>query len=118
MRSAYLHLPVMVDVQEALPELDNLQGHKQGDGNQVGIQNPEGDHEDDPVDSTTLVVTLYMQISILADSITTGSTCHICKCDNLTDCRFHNNVSNAVLNMNCFSQCTMQHGKGNPVQGK
>lgn len=74
---AYLHLPVMIDVQEALPELDNLQGHKKGDGDQVGVQNPEGDHEDDPVDSTTLIVTLYMQISILADSITTGSTCDV-----------------------------------------
>jgi hypothetical protein len=67
----------MVDVQEALPELDNLQGHKQGDGDQVGVQNPEGDHEDDPVDSSTLIVTLYMQISIPADSITTGSTCDV-----------------------------------------
>ncbi len=74
-RSAYLHLPVVIDVQEALPELDNLQGHKQGDGDQVGVQNPKGDHEDNPVDSTTLVVTLYMQISILADSITSDSTC-------------------------------------------
>lgn len=32
---AYLHLLVMVDVQEALPELDDLKGHKQGDGHQV-----------------------------------------------------------------------------------
>ena len=26
---AYLHLSVMIDVQESLPELDNFQGHKQ-----------------------------------------------------------------------------------------
>ena len=48
----------MVDVQEALPELDNLQGHKQGDWHQVGVQDPEGDHQDDPVNKSALVVTL------------------------------------------------------------
>ena len=26
--AAHLHFPVMIDVEEALPELDNLQGHK------------------------------------------------------------------------------------------
>ena len=48
----------MVDIQEALPELNNLQGHKQRDGDQIGVQNPEGDHQNDPVHSSASVVTL------------------------------------------------------------
>ena len=54
----------MVDVQEALPELDNLKGHKQGDRHQVGVQDPEGDHQDDPVHKPALVVTLQQPINL------------------------------------------------------
>ena len=54
----YLHLLVMIDVQEALPEFDNFQGHKQGNGHQVRVQDPKSDHQDDPVHEPVLVVTL------------------------------------------------------------
>ncbi len=37
------------------------------------------------------------------------------QCDNLTDYRLDNNVSHAMLDIHCFSQFTMQYGKGNPV---
>lgn len=50
----------MIDIEEALPELDDLQGHKQRDGHQVGVQNPEGDHEDYPVHKAVSVVTLHV----------------------------------------------------------
>ena len=60
---SYLHLLVMVDVQEALPELDNLKGHKQGDGDQIRIQNPECNHQNDPVHEPIFVVALQNIIS-------------------------------------------------------
>ena len=55
---SYLHLLVMVDVQKALPELDNLQGHKQGNWHQVRVQNPKRDHQNDPIHKPILVVAL------------------------------------------------------------
>ena len=66
---SYLHLLVMVDVQEALPELDDLKGHKQGDGHQIRVQNPECDHQDDPVHKSIFVVALQDAISNGAQQI-------------------------------------------------
>ena len=55
---ACLHLIIRLHLDEALPELDNLQRHKQADGHQVGVQDPEGDEKDECVSSAILIVAL------------------------------------------------------------
>ena len=42
-----------------LPELDDLQGDKQADGHQVGVQDPERDQQDEGVGSPISVVALH-----------------------------------------------------------
>ena len=41
-----------------LPELDDLKGDEQRDGDQVGVQDPEGDEQDERVRAPVLVVPL------------------------------------------------------------
>ena len=52
------HLIVGLHLDEALPELDNLEGHKETDGHQVGVQDPEGDQQDEGVGPAVLIVAL------------------------------------------------------------
>ena len=52
------HLIIRLHLDEALPELDDLQGHEETDGHQVGVQNPEGDQEDEGIGPAVLIVAL------------------------------------------------------------
>ena len=57
--TTYLHFLVIVDVQEGLQELDYLQSDKQADGHQIGVQDPEGNQQDDGVHKAVAVVALH-----------------------------------------------------------
>ena len=45
-----------------LPELHNLQGDEEGDGDEVRVQDPEGDEQDQGVRKTVLVVALHVGV--------------------------------------------------------
>ena len=45
-----------------LPELDDLHRDEEGDGDEVGVQDPEGDEEDEGVGGAVLEVALHVRV--------------------------------------------------------